>query len=315
MSVRGAASTMSDSFRAEIPVMFQGSMVALVTPMQEGGAIDEDSLQQLVDFHVKNHSDALVAVGTTGESATLDEQEHCHVIRRTVAFAAGRIPVIAGTGANSTREAIDLTRCAMEAGADACLLVTPYYNKPTQEGLYLHHKAIADAVPIPQILYNVPGRTACDMLPETVQRLAPIENIVGIKEATGDMQRARVIIDSCGDRLDVFSGDDATAMELMLLGGKGNISVTANVAPKAMHELCSAALVADRDRATQINDRLDILHSSLFVEANPIPVKWALYEMGLIPAGIRLPLTPLAEEYRETVRSALRQAGVLDNQE
>ena len=295
--------------------MFQGSMVALVTPMQEGGAIDEDSLQQLVDFHVKNHSDALVAVGTTGESATLDEQEHCHVIRRTVQMAAGRIPVIAGTGANSTREAIVLTRCAMEAGADACLLVTPYYNKPTQEGLYLHYKAIADAVPVPQILYNVPGRTACDMLPETVQRLAPIENIVGIKEATGDMQRARVIIDSCGDQLDVFSGDDATAMELMLLGGKGNISVTANVAPKAMHELCSAALVADRDRATQINDRLDILHSSLFVESNPIPVKWALFEMGLIPAGIRLPLTPLAEEYRETVRQALRQAGVLDNQE
>jgi len=315
LSVRGAASTMSDSFRAEIPVMFQGSMVALVTPMQEGGAIDEDSLQQLVDFHVKNHTDALVAVGTTGESATLDEQEHCHVIRRTVAFAAGRIPVIAGTGANSTREAIVLTRCAMEAGADACLLVTPYYNKPTQEGLYLHYKAIADAVPVPQILYNVPGRTACDMLPETVQRLAPIENIVGIKEATGDMQRARAIIDSCGDRLDVFSGDDATAMELMLLGGKGNISVTANVAPKAMHELCNAALAADRDRATQINDRLDILHRSLFVEANPIPVKWALHEMGLIPAGIRLPLTPLAEEYRETVRHALRQAGVLDNQE
>jgi len=295
--------------------MFQGSMVALVTPMQEGGAIDEDSLQQLIDFHIKNHSDALVVVGTTGESATLDEQEHCHVIRRAVEMAAGRIPVIAGTGANSTREAINLTRCAMEAGADACLLVTPYYNKPTQEGLYRHYKAIAEAVPVPQILYNVPGRTACDMLPETVQRLAPIENIIGIKEATGDMQRARDIITSCGDRLDVYSGDDATAMELMLLGGKGNISVTANVAPQAMHELCSAALVADRDTATRINDRLDILHRTLFVEANPIPVKWALHEMGLIPAGIRLPLTPLAEEFHETVRQALRQAGVLNNQE
>jgi 4-hydroxy-tetrahydrodipicolinate synthase len=283
--------------------------------MREGGAIDEDSLQQLIDFHVKNHSDALVVVGTTGESATLDAQEHCHVIRRAVEMAAGRLAVIAGTGSNSTREAIELTRCAMEAGADACLLVTPYYIKPTQEGLYLHYKAIADAVPIPQILYNVPGRTACDMLPETVQRLARIENIVGIKEATGDMERARTIIASCGDRLDVYSGDDSTAMELMLLGGKGNISVTANVAPRAMHELCSAALAGDRDTAKRINDRLEILHRTLFVEANPIPVKWALFEMGMIPAGIRLPLTPLAEEFRETVRQALRQAGIPEIQE
>ena len=306
---------MSVSSATEILVMFQGSMVALVTPMQVGGAVDEDSLQQLIDFHVKNLTDALVVVGTTGESATLDEVEHCHVIRRAVDFAAGRIPVIAGTGANSTREAIDLTRCAMQAGADACLLVNPYYNKPTQEGLYQHHKAIADAVPIRQILYNVPGRTACDMLPETVQRLAPIENIIGIKEATGDMQRARAVIASCGHQLDVYSGDDATAMELMLLGGKGNISVTANVAPKAMHELCSAALVADRDAATEINDRLAVLHRALFVESNPIPVKWALYEMGLIPAGIRLPLTPLAEQFHEKVRQALRQAGVLYNRE
>ncbi len=193
--------------------------------------------------------------------------------------------------------------------------MTPYHKTPTQEGLFLHHKKIAESVDIPQILYNVPGRTACDMLPETVQRLAPIENIVGIKEATGDMGRARAIIASCGDQLDVYSGDDATAMELMLLGGKGNISVTANVAPQAMHELCSAALVADRDTAAQINDRLDILHTSLFVEANPIPVKWALHEMGLIPAGIRLPMTPLAEEFHATVRQALRQAGVLNNKE
>jgi 4-hydroxy-tetrahydrodipicolinate synthase len=300
---------------AGISPMFQGSMVALVTPMQEDGAIDEDSLQRLVEFHVEQHSDALVSVGTTGESATLNEQEHCHVIRRTVEMAAGRIPVIAGTGANSTREAIDLTRCAMEAGAAACLLVTPYYNKPTQEGLYLHHKAVAEAVPIPQILYNVPGRTAVDMLPETVARLASLENIIGIKEATGSMQRVQDILDRCGDRLAVYSGDDATAMELMLLGGRGNISVTANVAPAAMHAMCAAALAGDRETAQRINDRLNILHSVLFVESNPIPVKWALHVMGLIPTGIRLPLTPLAENHRETVLQALRQAGVLTEQE
>ncbi|MGD8312546.1 MAG: 4-hydroxy-tetrahydrodipicolinate synthase [Gammaproteobacteria bacterium] len=292
--------------------MFQGSLVALVTPMQEDGTIDEDSLQRLVEFHVENRSDALVSVGTTGESATLDETEHCHLIRRTVDLAAGRIPVIAGTGANSTREAIDLTRCAQEAGADACLLVTPYYNKPTQEGLYRHHRAIAEAVPIPQILYNVPGRTACDMLPETVERLAHIPNIVGIKEATGDMDRARALLECCGERLAVYSGDDATAMELMLLGGRGNISVTANVAPAAMHDLCAAALAGERSTAEFINDRLALLHTNLFVESNPIPVKWALYEMGMIPPGIRLPLTPLAEEHRESVRQALRQAGVLE---
>lgn len=291
--------------------MFQGSIVALVTPMQEDGSLDEDSLQRLVDFHVDNRSDALVSVGTTGESATLDEEEHCYVIRRTVEMAAGRIPVIAGTGANSTREAINLTRCAEQAGADACLLVTPYYNKPTQEGLYRHHRAIAEAVAIPQILYNVPGRTAVDMLPGTVERLAPIDNIIAIKEATGDLDRARELIDRCGDQLDVYSGDDATAMELILLGGKANVSVTANVAPAEMHELCAAALAGDRDRAAAINDRLDILHRTLFIEANPIPVKWALFEMGLIPPGIRLPLTPLSEQYRETLRQALGQAGVL----
>lgn len=291
--------------------MFQGSMVALVTPMLEDGSVDEDSLQRLVDFHVENQSDALVAVGTTGESATLDEEEHCYLIRRIVEMAAGRIPVIAGTGANSTREAVSLTRCAALAGADACLLVTPYYNKPTQEGLYQHHKVIAEAVSIPQILYNVPGRTACDMLPETVERLAPIENIIGIKEATGDMDRARVLIERCGEQLDVYSGDDATAMELILLGGKGNVSVTANVAPAAMHAMCAAALAGDRAGAEEINKRLDILHTRLFVEANPIPVKWALHEMGMIPAGIRLPLTPLAEQYREPIRQALGQAGIL----
>jgi 4-hydroxy-tetrahydrodipicolinate synthase len=286
-------------------------MVALVTPMFGDGTIDEDSLQRLVDFHVENHTDAIVSVGTTGESATLDEPEHCHVVRRTVEMAAGRIPVIAGTGANSTREAIDLTRCAMEAGVDACLLVTPYYNKPTQEGLYLHYRAVAEAVPVPQILYNVPSRTACDMVPETVERLSTISNIVGIKEATGNLDRAREIMDRCGDRLDVYSGDDATAMELMLMGGKGNISVTANVAPAGMHELCAAALAGDRARAEAINRSLEILHRVLFVQSNPIPVKWALHEMGLIPPGIRLPMTPLANEFHDTVRQALRQAGVL----
>ena len=291
--------------------MFHGSMVALVTPMHEDGAIDEDSLQRLVDYHVENGTDAIISMGTTGESATLDETEHCHVIRRTVQMAAGRIPVIAGTGANSTREAIELTGCALEAGVDACLLVTPYYNKPTQEGLYRHFRAVAEAVPVPQILYNVPGRTAVDMLPETVQRLAGISNIVGIKEATGDPDRGRAIIECCGDSLDVYSGDDATAMELILLGGKGNISVTANVAPRAMHDMCAAALAGERERAAGINEPLEVLHRILFIESNPIPVKWALYEMGLIPDGIRLPMTPLAEEHREPLRRALMQAGIL----
>jgi 4-hydroxy-tetrahydrodipicolinate synthase len=291
--------------------MFHGSMVALVTPMREDGAIDDASLAKLIEFHIGQGTDAIVAVGTTGESATLDEQEHCELIRRVVELTAGRIPVIAGTGANSTTEAITLTRCALKAGADACLLVTPYYNKPTQEGLYLHHKAIAEAVPIPQILYNVPGRTACDMLPATVERLAKVSNIVGLKEATGDLARAREILDRCGKRLDLYSGDDATACEFLLQGGKGVISVTANVAPAAMHQLCVAAQAGDRVRAEAVDAPLRALHRDLFVEANPIPVKWALYEMGLIPPGIRLPLTPLSPQYRATVRAALSQAGVL----
>ncbi len=291
--------------------MFHGSMVALVTPMRADGAVDNEALERLVDFHVENGTDAIVAVGTTGESATLDEKEHCDVIRRVVDHAAGRIPIIAGTGANSTREAIDLTRCAQQAGADACLLVTPYYNKPTQEGLYLHFRAVAEAVAIPQILYNVPGRTAVDMLPETVFRLADISNIVGIKEATGDLSRGQEILDGCGDKLDLYSGDDATAMDLILAGAKGDISVTANVAPKAMHEMCAAALKGDRAEAERINKGLLGLHQDLFLEANPIPVKWALQEMGLIPEGIRLPLTPLAESCHAPLRSAMQQAGVL----
>ena len=291
--------------------MFHGSMVALVTPMKDNNALDHDAIERLIDFHIEQGTDAIVVVGTTGESATLDEREHCMVIREAVEFARGRVPVIAGTGSNSTREAIDLTRCALEGGADACLLVTPYYNKPTQEGLYRHHKAVAEAVPIPQILYNVPGRTACDMLPETVERLSAISNIIGIKEATWDLARAREILRRCGERLDVYSGDDATAMELVLAGGKGVISVTANVVPRAMHAMCAAALAGDRGAAAEIDARLRALHRDLFVEANPIPVKWALHEMGLIDAGIRLPLTPLSERHHDTVRRAMQQAGVL----
>ncbi|MDH5435171.1 MAG: 4-hydroxy-tetrahydrodipicolinate synthase [Gammaproteobacteria bacterium] len=291
--------------------MFQGSMVAMVTPMHKDGSLDEDALRKLVDFHIEQGTDAIVAVGTTGESATLDEKEHCRVIRQVVEQAAGRIPIIAGTGANSTTEAIILTRCAMEAGVDACLLVTPYYNKPTQEGLFLHFKAVAEAVPVPQILYNVPGRTAVDMLPETVARLAEIPNIIGIKEATGNLGRAKEILERCGDKIDLYSGDDATAMECILLGAKGDISVTANVAPAMMHEMCQAALAGDREKATAINTKLDALHHDLFVEANPIPVKWALYEMGMVSPGIRLPMTVLSDQYHEKIRHALKTAGVL----
>lgn len=293
--------------------MFHGSMVALVTPMDEDGALSDASLAALIEFHVKHGTDAIVAVGTTGESATLDFDEHCRVIRRVVELVAGRIPVIAGTGANSTSEAIDLTRCAMQAGADACLLVTPYYNKPTQQGLYLHHRAVAEAVPIPQILYNVPGRTAVDMDNDTVVRLSEISNIVGLKDATGDLERVRDLVTRCGDRIDLYSGDDATAMEFMLAGGKGVISVTANVAPAEMHAMCEAALRGDRAEAEAVNSRIEPLHHALFLEANPIPVKWALYEMGLIPAGIRLPLTPLSDNCRAPLRQALQAAGITLN--
>ena len=290
--------------------MFHGSMVALVTPMAADGAIDHECLDRLVEFHIDNGTDAIVAVGTTGESATLDTDEHCALIRAIVTRVRGRVPVIAGTGANATSEAIQLTRCALQGGADACLLVTPYYNKPTQEGLYLHYKAIADAVPIPQILYNVPGRTACDLLPATVARLAPIPNIIGIKEATGDLTRAREILDRCGDKMDLYGGDDATAMDLMLMGGKGVISVTANVAPRLMHEMSAAALQGDRARAETLNEQLMPLHQELFIEANPIPVKWALSQMGLIQAGIRLPLTPLSAACHTRVRQALLHAHI-----
>lgn len=291
--------------------MFQGSMVALVTPMREDGSLDRPTLQRLVDFHIENGTDAIIAVGTTGESPTLDMDEHCEVIRLTVEYVRGRIPVIAGTGANSTTEAIELTRCAEKAGADACLLVTPYYNKPTQEGLYRHHRAIAEAVPIPQILYNVPGRTGCDMLPETVKRLAAIPNIVGIKEATGKVDRVREVLSQCGERMDVYSGEDAIALDSILIGARGVISVTANAAPRLMHEMCTAARSGGEVRARAINQQLMGLHQSLFIESNPIPVKWALKEMGLIQGGIRLPLTPLSEQHHGTVRAALKAAGAV----
>lgn len=290
--------------------MFHGSMVALVTPMHQDGSLDLEGLGRLVEFHIDNGTDAIVVVGTTGESATLNEQEHCELIRQVVELVNNRIPVIAGTGANATTEAIDLTRCALKAGADAALLVTPYYNKPMQEGLYQHFKAVAEAVPIPQILYNVPGRTACDMLPETVERLSHIPNIIGIKEATGSLERGKEILERCGDRIDLYSGEDATAMELILLGGKADISVTANVAPKKMHEMCRAALAGDRARADRINQCLIPLHRGLFVESSPIPVKWAVHKMGLIASGIRLPLTPLSRHHYDTVIHAMHQAGV-----
>ncbi len=288
--------------------MFQGSMVALVTPMEPQGEIDFAALDRLIEFHIASGTQAIVAVGTTGESATLNEREHCHLIAYVVEKVKGRIPVIAGTGANSTTEAMDLTRCALKAGADACLLVTPYYNKPTQEGLYLHYKKIAEAVAIPQILYNVPGRTACDLLPETVARLAQIPNIVGIKEATGDISRLRTIRNLCGPKFELYSGDDASSLEFILAGGQGTISVTANVAPREMRRLCDLALAGLAEEAGAINDKLDALHRDLFLESNPIPVKWALYEMGLINRGIRLPMTFLSSSYHERLRAAMQQA-------
>ncbi len=291
--------------------MLRGSMVALITPMHEDGSLDGKALRHLIDFHIDQGTDAIVAMGTTGESATLDHEEHCEVIRRVVEYAGGRIPIIAGTGANSTTEAVDLTRCAKEAGADACLLVTPYYNKPTQEGLYLHHKAVAEAVEIPQILYNVPGRTACDMLPQTVARLASIPNIVGVKEATGELQRVDRIRHLCDEQFAIYSGDDASGRELLLRGGQGVISVTANLAPRQMHSMCKAALVGDRQGSQALDAPLRGLHEALFLEANPIPVKWALAELGLCSRGIRLPLTWLSENAWPEVRAAMQQAGLI----
>ncbi len=291
-----------------------GSLVALVSPMMAGVGpetpLDENGFAELVEFHIDQGSDGIVAVGTTGESATLSEEEHCEAIRMVVDLVSGRIPVVAGTGANSTHEAIRLTQCAKTAGADACLLVTPYYNKPTQEGLYLHFEAVAEAVDIPQILYNVPGRTACDMVPETVGRLAAVDNIIGIKEATAEVNRVAEIRERAGEDFLLLSGDDATACDFLMAGGHGVISVTANVAPRLMHELCTAVLQRDEETARDIDSRLQALHRDLFLEANPIPVKWAVHELGLVKAGIRLPLTWLSEQYRERVKNAMNCAEV-----
>jgi 4-hydroxy-tetrahydrodipicolinate synthase len=291
--------------------MITGSIVALVTPMRADGAVDHEALAKAVDRMIEAGSAAIVSVGTTGESATLDVVEHTEVIRRTIDVAAGRVPIIAGTGANSTAEAIHLTAAAQTAGADAALLVTPYYNKPPQEGLYRHFRAVAEAVEIPQILYNVPGRTAVDMLPATVERLADVPNIVGIKEAKGDLDRARELVALGLPDFALYSGDDATARASILLGFHGDISVTANVAPEAMARMCAAALAGDAEAAATIDAELAGLHRALFVEPNPIPVKWALKELGLIDEGIRLPLVPLDPAFHDDVRAALRAAGLI----
>lgn len=294
--------------------MITGSIVALVTPMLPDTLdVDWEALAHLVDWHVEQGTSGIVAVGTTGESATLTVDEHLKVVRSCAQRAAGRVPIIAGTGANSTREAIELTGGARDNGADACLLVVPYYNKPTQEGLYRHFRAIAEAVDIPQILYNVPGRTACDMLQETVLRLTGVPNIVGIKEATGDLDRARWLIAQCPSDFAVYSGDDFTAIDLILLGGKGNISVTANVAPERMAGACAAALAGNVREARAIDAILQPVHSALFLESNPIVVKWVAAEMGMIQQdAIRLPMTPLSEELRATVRATMKTAGIFN---
>jgi 4-hydroxy-tetrahydrodipicolinate synthase len=289
--------------------MITGSIVALVTPMiPDSLDVDWNALEHLVEWHIEQGTHALVAVGTTGESATLSVEEHSRVIKSMVDITNGRIAVIAGTGANCTREAIELTEAAKKAGADACLLVTPYYNKPTQEGLYQHYKTIAEAVDIDQILYNVPGRTACDMLTETVIRLSAVKNIVGIKEATGDLKRAAKLIEQAPEGFAIYSGDDHTARELMLLGGHGDISVTANVAPKLMSKMCEAALKGDADQALAIDKQLLVIHDAMFVESNPIPVKWAVSQQGLIKDAIRLPLTQLSESNQVKVLQALKTA-------
>jgi 4-hydroxy-tetrahydrodipicolinate synthase len=289
--------------------MFSGSIVALVTPMRADGAVDNDALDRLVEFHISNGTNGIVAVGTTGESPTLSVEEHIGVVRSVVRRAAKRIPVLAGTGANSTREAIELTQLAKEAGADACLLVTPYYNKPTQEGLYQHYKAIAEQVSIPMVLYNVPSRTACDLKAETVARLAEIPNIVGLKEAPS-LERNRELLSRVGGRLDLFSGDDDLACESVLAGFQGVISVSANVAPRQVRAVIDAALAGRRDEARKLDTKLQQLHKAMFVETNPIPVKWAAARLGLIGDGIRLPLVPLSRQYHAQVLAGLESAGI-----
>jgi 4-hydroxy-tetrahydrodipicolinate synthase len=291
--------------------MFQGSLVALITPMADDGQVDFAALEKLVRWHVGEGTEGIVAVGTTGEAATLETAEQMKVVDCCLRAAGGQIPVIAGIGSNSTARAVALARLAQSRGAAAGLAVVPYYNRPTQEGLYLHFRAIAEAVSLPIILYNVPSRTVADLLPETVARLAAIPNIIGIKEATGGLERLEQIRERCGKDFLLLSGDDATAMEFMLHGGQGVISVTANVAPKLMHALCTAARNGERKKAEILNQRLDTLHRHLFLESNPIPVKWALAQMGRVPAGIRLPLTPLAPNHHSALREALRSVGAL----
>ncbi len=288
--------------------MFHGSLVAIVTPMQPNGAIDYSSLHELVEWYIASHIDGLVILGSTGEAATIEPAERRQIVQRVINQVNERIPVIVGTGSNSTSHTIQLTHQAMEMGADAALIVTPYYNKPTQEGLYQHFSIISDRVPIPQILYNVPSRTGCDLLPETILRISHHANIIGVKEATGDLSRLEKLKDS---GLDLFSGDDATAKEFILGGGQGNISAVANVVPQAIHDICQAALSGKREEAIRLDQQLKDLYKVLFCESNPIAIKWALKEMGMIKSGIRLPLTPLNDRYHEKVRTALIEAGCL----
>jgi 4-hydroxy-tetrahydrodipicolinate synthase len=290
--------------------MITGSLVAIVTPMQADGRLDMARFRELIDWHVAEGTDGIVVVGTTGESPTVDFDEHKELIRVAVDHAKGRIPVIAGTGGNSTAEAVELTESAKKAGATACLSVVPYYNKPTQEGLYQHFRKVAESVGLPMILYNVPGRTVADLQNDTVMRLAQVPGIIGIKDATANIERGTDLVKRAPRGFAIYSGEDSTALALILLGGQGVISVTANVAPRLMHEMCAAALVGDVKKARDINLRLLGLHQKLFVEANPIPVKWALAQMGRIEAGLRLPLTPLAEKFHDTVRAALAEAGI-----
>ncbi len=290
--------------------MFKGSMVAIVTPMNEDGSLDHVSLENLIEFHIENKTDVIISVGTTGESATLDFDEHSEVIKSTLNIVNKRVPVIAGSGANSTSEALHLTQRSKELGAEACLLVTPYYNKPTQRGLYEHYKKIADEVSIPQILYNVPGRTSVDMLPDTVKDLSTHPNIIGIKEASGNLERSKEILEKCSDNLSIFTGDDKTSARDILMGFKGNISVTANIVPLQMHNMCRLASEGHKDEAEKINNKIDVLHDNLFIESNPIPVKWALSRMGLIKRGIRLPLTWMDEQYEAMLEESLISAGV-----
>jgi len=291
--------------------MFKGSLVAIATPMHKDGSLDFESMEELIEFHISNKTDAIVAVGTTGESATLDFNEHSEVIKTTIGIINKRIPVIAGSGANSTSEALELTQKSKELGADACLLVTPYYNKPTQNGLYCHYKKIADKVSIPQILYNVPGRTSVDMLPDTVYKLSSHPNIIGIKEASGDLSRSSELLEKCSENISVFTGDDKTSMRDILMGFDGNISVTANIAPLEIHNMCVYAKNGDKKNAEIINNKLDTLHDKLFLESNPIPVKWALNRMGLIRKGIRLPLTWMDAKFEKSLEVSLFEAGII----